>query len=48
MEQPEAQLPPLHTSPDGQVAAPVTSVHAVVLAPGVQTSQPSFAVEPGE
>jgi hypothetical protein len=45
MEHPEAQVPPLQTSPDGQAAAPVTIVQVVVLVPGVQTSQPSLVVE---
>ena len=41
-----AQLPALQTSPVAQLAAPKTSVHAVVLVPGAHTSQPLLAVPP--
>jgi hypothetical protein len=44
IEQPAAQLPPLQTSPVGQLAEPVTLVQAVVLEAGVQTSQPLFVM----
>ena len=44
MKHPEVQPPPLQTSPEGQLAGPVTSVHEDVLDEGVQTSQPLFAV----
>jgi hypothetical protein len=46
IEQPGAQLPALQTSPAAQLAAPVTSVHSVVLVPGAHTSQPLLAVPP--
>jgi len=47
MEHPAAQLPALHAWPAAQLAAPLTSVHALVLALGVHTSQPLFAVAAG-
>jgi hypothetical protein len=50
MEHPAAQLPALHTSPiahDVPLVRPLTSVHALVLALGVHTSQPLFAVAAG-
>jgi hypothetical protein len=34
----------LQTSPEGQLAAPLTLVHDETLVPGVQISQPLFAV----
>jgi hypothetical protein len=42
------QIPDEHVPEPLQLSPPFASVHAVVLAPGVQTSQPSLAVEPGE
>jgi hypothetical protein len=44
IEQPAVQLPPLQTWPEEQLAAPLTFVHEETLVPGVQTSQPLFAV----
>ena len=46
MKQPDAQLPPLQTSPEGQLADPLTLAHEVVLEDGVQTSHPLFVVAP--
>ena len=46
MKQPETQPPALQTSPDEQLAAPVTFVHEEVLEAGVQTSHPLLAVTP--
>jgi hypothetical protein len=40
------QLPAEHV-PEPLQLVPFAFVHAVVLAPGVQTSQPSLAVEAG-
>jgi hypothetical protein len=46
MLQPEVQVPALHTSPDGQLAGPLTFVHEDVLDAGAQTSHPLFASAP--
>jgi hypothetical protein len=39
-----AQLPALQASLEGQLAAPLTLVHEVVIVPGWQLSQPLFIV----
>jgi hypothetical protein len=47
MEHPDAQVPLSQTSPAGQFAAPVTSVHDELLVAGVQVSHPLLAVALG-
>jgi hypothetical protein len=47
IEQPDVQLPASQTWPEGQLAAPLTSVQDDELEVGVQTSHPLCAVAPG-